>query len=101
MNPKLIAKEQAKDKTLQESVRRNKNQFGSMKIEGSELITIDSKAGSRGYRKFCGIPRLLASEDAAIQQRRQAEEMHRNNARENKKRIVHHYKVHHKRPICV
>ena len=43
MNPKLIAKEQAKDKTLQASVRRNKNQFDSMKIEGSELITIDGK----------------------------------------------------------
>ena len=52
------------------------------------------------YGRDMILPIRFQADWAAIQQWRQAE-MHRNNARENKKRIVHHYKVHHKRPICV
>jgi len=43
MNPILIAKEQSKDKELQTSLRRNKTHFGSMKIEDTDLITIENR----------------------------------------------------------
>jgi transposase InsO family protein len=42
MNPKLIAKEQTKDKELQQRLRRTKAIFGSTTIEGVKLITEQS-----------------------------------------------------------
>ena len=43
LSPKLIAKEQRKDKTLQKAYDSNKAQFKLRQIEGIDLITFDNK----------------------------------------------------------